>query len=216
MMRMKRTATFFARACIVLAIAAAVFAAIGTVAAIQKAAPKEDPVGPVKPVVVVNEPDAPVPVAGTVDITTGQTLPVTGTVEVATSEADPLVVRNVAGAAREPFQRLMFLPNDPLNFNVPAGKRLVIEFVSMAASVDTTCQIISFTLQTTGGGTNAGFFFAPTHVAGPGRNFETFGQQTHLNADPGTQVSISLFTQTINACGTLGSISLSGYLEDVL
>ena len=221
MKTMKKTTTFLARVCLALSITAAVFVA--------EAAAQGEPVGPVKPVVIVNTPGAPVPVAGTVRITTNQPVPVTGTVgittnqplpvtgsvAVTTTENDPLLVSDVNNIARQPFQRIMFLPAGPSSFVVPAGKRLVIEFASMNTSVDTGCRVIALTIQTTVGGTNAGFSLPPTHAMVPGRSFDTVGQPVSIYADPGTQVSFSTFTQSTGSCNLLGSISISGYLVDV-
>jgi hypothetical protein len=109
----------------------------------------------------------------------------------------------------------MFLPAGPSSFIVPAAKRLVIEFASMNTSVDTGCLVVALTIQTSVGGTIAGFTLPPTHVVIPGRNFDTVGQQVSIYADPGTQVSFSTFTQATGSCNLLGSISISGYLVDV-
>ena len=193
---MRKTTTFLARVCLGLGIAAA-FAAD---AAAQKAAPTEDPVGPVKPVVVVNKPDAPVPV--------------TGTIGVATSESNPLIVREVAHTVRQPFQKLTFIPTSQA-FDVPADKRLVIEFVSMNLASDTTCRVTSLSLRTSSGGASVAFFFAPTHVPGPDRNSATFGQVAHLYADPGSDVEFQVLVQTTGPCNLNGSVTVSGYLEDV-
>ncbi|HVF46554.1 MAG TPA: hypothetical protein VNA17_03210 [Pyrinomonadaceae bacterium] len=200
-----------------------------------------EPVGPPKPVVVVNTPNDPVqvrltgtsqplpvtgivgittnqplPVTGTVGITTNQPVPVTGTVGITTTENAPLLVRDIHNPARQPFHRSVFLP--ATTFSVPAGKRLFIEFASMNMSVSTGCQVITLTVQTSVGGDTAFFSLPPTHVpnpAGSGRNFDTVGQQVRIYADPGTQVSFLLFTQATGACNPLGTFSVSGYLVDV-
>jgi hypothetical protein len=207
MKKMKETTIFLARVCMALSIMATVYVA--------DMAAQSEPVGPVKPVVVVNTPDAPVPVTGTVGITTNQPVPVTGSVTVATTEGNPLLVSDVNNIAREPFQRILFLPAGPTSFVVPAGKSMVIEFASMNTAVDTGCRVVALVIQTTLAGTTAGFSLPPTHAILPGRNFDTVGQQVRIYADPGTQVSFSPFTQTSGSCNLIGSISISGYLVDV-
>jgi hypothetical protein len=203
---MKNTTTFFARVCLALSITAAFYVA--------DAAAQGEPVGPVKPVEVVNTPDAPVPVTGTVGITTNQPVPVTGSVAVTPTEGNPLLVSDINNIARQPFQRIIFLPG-PSTFIVPAGKRMVIEFASMNTSVDTGCRVIALVIQTTVGGTIAGFALPPTHAIVPGRNFDTIGQPVLIYADPGTQVTFSTFTQAVGSCNLIGSIVVSGYLVDV-
>ncbi len=220
MKKMKKTTTFLARVCLALSILAAAFVA--------DVAAQGEPVGPVKPVVVVNQPSAPVPVTGTVGITTNQPVPVTGTVEITTNQPvpvtgsvsvttteGPLLVSDINNIARQPFQRIMFLPAGPSSFVVPAAKRLVIEFASMNTSVDTGCRVIALTIQTTLDGTNAGFSLPPTHAIVPGRNFDTVGQPVSIYADPGTQVTFSTFTQSVGSCNLIGNIAVSGYLVDV-
>ena len=80
----------------------------------------------VQSVLIANTPDQPVPVAGSVAVTgtvgVNGTVPVDGTVSVRDS--------------REPFETRVDLPLgagtpfDTFSFDVPAGKRLVVEFVS--------------------------------------------------------------------------------------
>ena len=77
-------------------------------------------------VFITNTPDAPVPVSGSVAVSNAS-LPVSGTVAVAD--------------AREPFERRVDLslaagePFASFSFSVPAGKRLVVEFVSASVGL---------------------------------------------------------------------------------
>ena len=77
-------------------------------------------------VFVANTPDTPVPVSGNVTVSNAS-VPVSGTVSVAD--------------AREPFETRVDLflgagsPFDNFSFSVPAGKRLVVEFVSASVGL---------------------------------------------------------------------------------
>lgn len=211
MNKIKSTTTFFVHLGLSLSIAAVAFVA--------DAAAQSEPVGPTKPVVVVNTPNQPVPVTGTVGIT--GPVAITGAVGI-TPGNDPLLVRDADRQAREPFQRSFSLSggSTSANFSVPAGKRLFMEFASMNSSVVTGCRVVTFGIGTTVGGNSGSFTLAPTHISGTelssGRSFDTVGQQVRISADPGTMVNLSLFTQTSSpGCALLGGFSVSGYLVDV-
>jgi len=191
--------------------------------------------GPGVAVDVVNTPANPVPVTGSV----------TGTVELApdasvlidNTVADPVRVRSVNDAI-QPVQASAscsanpgVLGCAPADFyTVPAGKRLVIEYVSMS-----TCTLIGGSAQlsittTVGGGSATHFVNTAPPATGPGTtafacNFPgassttAVGQQVRLYADAGTIV----FVEGDRANNSIGQISgvesfafsISGYLVDV-
>ena len=176
-----------------------------------------DTVGPARPVLVVNSQSEPVPV--------------TGTVSVSNLGGAPLPVRDVDNPARQPFQANIIdipigLPN-PVFFTVPAGKRLVIEYVSADIEADNTqCpNAPRYELTTTAGGVTLDHFFytkdAGTLGTSVNDDTKAFGlsQQTRIYADPNTQVRLDIRTGTFPTCGfhlNEGSgIRVSGYLVDV-
>jgi hypothetical protein len=126
---------------------AAYIAFLGTVALFGSSTARgQDPRGQPSPVPnpvsvkVTNTQSEPVPVTGTINVGNLGSAPltVTGTVNVGNSDA-PLLVRDVDSSARWSFQWTGTGSCDRDNrcdsgFTVPAGKRLVIEFVSMKVS----------------------------------------------------------------------------------
>ena len=156
-------------------------------------------------------------------------VPVTGTVSVSNLGGAPLPVRDVDNAARQPFQakinEVVLSPN-PVFFTVPAGKRLVIEYVSADIEAAPQCpNAPRYALTTTAGGVTLEHFFYTKDVGtlGTSVNDDTkaFGlsQQTRIYADPNTQVRLDIRTGTFPTCGfhlNEGSgIRVSGYLVDV-
>lgn len=157
-------------------------------------------------------------------------VPVTGTVSVSNLGGTPLPVRDVDNPARQPFQANIieappFIPN-PVFFTVPAGKRLVIEYVSADIQAASQCASAPrYALTTTAGGVTLEHFFYTKDAGTVGLSVNdvrrAFGlsQQTRIYADPNTQVTVDIRTGTFPACGfnvNEGSgIRVSGYLVDV-
>jgi hypothetical protein len=147
--------------------------------------------------------------------------PASNTIQIGNTAANPVLARNTDEPSRQPFERGFLLQNIPNvagcvgvgSFTVPAGKRLVIEYVS-ANTILPTSQ--SFTL-----GVFTGFFhiFAPTYigpVSQPNRNLLVVSQQTRLYINPGREVFFQACLDGENFSGTyLLALTISGYFVDV-
>lgn len=147
-----------------------------------------EPVGPPKPVVVVNDRTQPVPVTGTVNIDT---------------------------AAFQPFQEFLNTNTPPLV--VPEGKRLVIEYVSGSLGGSLNCAVGTGLLRTTvfvdGKEEKTVTHILPVSER-PSPLTAVLGLVTRIHADPGTQVRALVETNP-NNCGAGLVMILSGHLEDV-
>jgi hypothetical protein len=162
------------------------------------------------PVTVTNTP-LPVTVSGTVSGSTS----ITGTVD----------VRNVDNPDRQPLQAVICdfgnlgVSGAPTcgslfqTFSVPAGKRLVIEFLSGSCMMSANIGF-NMSFSTTVNGTTASMPLLFTRNAFDSR-FAGLAQSTRLYADPGTVVGI-----TSSSVGTLDgnpafvqcTVNVSGYL----
>jgi hypothetical protein len=153
---------------------------------------------------VINTPAEPVPVAGAVTVGNGA--------------AAPVLVRDVDRSARQPFSHAgattfgggAFAPS--MSFNVPAGKILVIETVSMKVELSDGSNVRA-SFGTVSGG-NATEFFLPM-TGTPWASFLRFQttQQVRIHADPGTQVS-SIIERNGGFPGGNAWFSVAGYLVD--
>jgi hypothetical protein len=133
------------------------------------------------------------------------TLAGNGTLASPLGVASPLMVRDLDNPARQPFQ--VELDQTTFAFSVPAGKRLVIEFVSARANSAPGFSLLSINVVTTVGGVTLQHPFVPVFVGKNGvDNSYTVSQPTRLYADPGTTVDITLGS---------GTVILSGYFVDV-
>jgi hypothetical protein len=101
-------------------------------------------------------------------------------------------------------------------FTVPAGKRLVIEFVSFRATwpagQQTTLAFIG--VCNSGGGVCPTNFFVPAIAQGPdfgGGALFTGSSPTRLYADAGTDVTVAIRRNATTGTG-LASVAVSGYL----
>jgi hypothetical protein len=148
------------------------------------APPEESPSLP-KPVLVVNEPESPVPVTGTVRLAGGL----------------------------QPFQAFLNTTNRTLV--VPEGKRLVIEYVSASVSGSALCHVNFALVRTTvlvDGKEITLSHFVP---AAERTDLSIIvGQETRFYADPGTSVTADAETDP-NDCDFGMVMLLSGHLEDV-
>ncbi|HEX6730775.1 MAG TPA: hypothetical protein VF074_12210 [Pyrinomonadaceae bacterium] len=128
-------------------------------------------------------------------------------------------VRDADNPARQPFTETLVTPNKP-SFTVPAGKRLVIEFVSGDGFITSGQKFLNTSLQctvtTSVGVADVLHAFTPTLMGtqntgnGP---FDIFSisQQTRLYVEPGGKVSIFMN----NTAGVAGlGFTVTGYLVD--
>jgi hypothetical protein len=136
-------------------------------------------------------------------------VPVVGQVAVHTTE--PLAVTDVP---RQPFQTFLASAG-PFSFEVPAGKRLVIEHVSGHLITDAGAHWVQ--VSTTAGGTFTTHLFPVTSAGLAGNGVDTvfpFAQETRLYADPGSTVFWSYATQAPDV-DISRYLAISGYLVDV-
>ena len=167
---------------------------------------------PAKDVVVVNTPANPVPVRS-----------VDKDVVVTNTAANPALVRNVDEGSRQPFQRPFALQlaatedSGEATYAVPAGKRWVIEYASMRASLFPD-QTVFVNIVTTVAGQDA---FHPVLVADQGMygalHLQGAAQQMRVYADPGTTVRVQFAREPSGGLkGDVAfSMTLSGYRVDV-
>jgi hypothetical protein len=137
--------------------------------------------------------------------------------------ATPILIRDVDNPARQPFQTSMSLTmNDgfgnngrSFEFDVPAGKRAVVEYFSAFFQLPTGQKLTRLIVTTNYYG---GVFhdFGTTYT-GTSAGFDTFvtSQQTRLYADAvGGRIFVNAYrTDSIGTAS--GSVSISGYLVDV-
>jgi len=175
---------------------------------------------------VVNTQTNPVPVS-VINFPAG-----TNTVNVSSSTNAPLLVRDVDNPARQPVVRLADDVNVPVGettgrkqmYTVPAGKRLVIEFVSVSTFVLPPGQKLFVDVEVvdvSDGQTTYDINLAPTLVGtftvGAGGNQgdrSAISQQTRLYANAGD--TVRGFAQKNDAVGAgQATITVMGYLVDV-
>ena len=145
-------------------------------------------------------------------------LPVTPTV--GSASATPLYVRNVDNSGHHPFAReVSCSPADQfkscsVSFSVDSGKELVVETVSVEATVQTgnkTWGVIS----TSSGGVNLSSVQLPLQFQATfGGSADTYGgtQSLHLYADPATAVTLQGQEQPLG--GATFVFDVSGYTVD--
>lgn len=142
-------------------------------------------------------------------------------VTVVNTEKNPVPVFDVENPAKQPFQTsvLSFIeagsPSGHAFFRVPAGKRLVIEYISGILSVPFGQSIVTFELTTTASRLTANHS-VQISFAGvlAGSSQFTAGQLVKIYADPGTIVGVGAFRNTYTGTGRV-SVTISGYLLDV-
>jgi hypothetical protein len=137
---------------------------------------------------------------------------------VGNTATNPVPVRDRDNPARQPFQERLDSsnPNDT-SFQVPLGKRLVIEYVSAASQMPAGQKLLLVKLQTdvNVNQTPIGIlhFFTPTLTGRDaiGRDIFVVSQLTRLYAEPGSTV-------TLEVTATAGApvvVSVVGHLVDV-
>jgi hypothetical protein len=130
-------------------------------------------------------------------------------------------VRDADNPTRQPVQASAICEANnvigclPLIYTVPAGKRLVIEFASMDASLPVG-QAAQLAIQTTVGGETVTHHLplTPPAVSFQGQGAAASGQQVRLYADAGTGVTVD-GTRNIATGTAFFNFSISGYLVDV-
>ncbi len=175
-----------------------------------------------KDVRVINTPAEPVPVVGNVGVVGTPTVglsPSANTVNIA-MPTSPLPVQVTEVAPRQPVQ--VFKHVEPLPFDleqpiytVPAGKRLVVEYVSTYMVIPVGSGAFA-NITTEVGGTTARHYLPMTEQTtyDAGTTEVSVGQQlTRLYADPGTTVVYEVHRNT-GSLNTETEISFSGYLVD--
>jgi hypothetical protein len=145
----------------------------------------------------------------------------TPSVKINTDADHPVFVRDVDNPAREAFQHdiTFTLPDNfsevcsPL-IAVPAGKRLVIEYVSGKATFPAADQKLrNFSIRTTVNGNQVYHYLVPTATGI--FNEYVAGQQTRLYADANTLPHICVSRSNLNDGIVTVQASISGYLVDM-
>jgi hypothetical protein len=168
---------------------------------------------------VNNSSSNPVPVSGTVGIDTSS-----NTVQLGNQANSPGLVEDVSSPGRIAFQesaQLDFTAGDPHTANVilvPAGKRLVIQFVSAAWIVPNGQQVVRVSIETIFQGHDAFHFFAPASSGTTSiGDWITLSQETELYAEhlsnPGGDLAINAWRSDSTGSGN-GALTVSGYLID--
>ncbi len=195
------------------------------------------PTPPVTPVLVTNTTDQPVPtvaqgttqVSGSVGITGTPTVNLASGAQVALANTltNPVLTRDVDGPAAQPFSYFdlsgQFTSGYAFAnagagaaFTVPAGKRLVIEFVSAFAQIPGGQNIVFGRIDTTGGQwvfvpmTHTGSYF---QAGDPVEGFVA-SQRMFTVLEPGTQVSPTAFRDSGTGSGIF-QIQIAGHYVNV-
>ena len=179
---------------------------------------------PSAPVTVVNTTANPVPVAGTVNLS--------GTANVSISDnsaAHPLQVHDVDHAPRTPYaqtKRLSFNPSDRAilgNFDVPAGKRLVIESFSIFGKLPSGMKLVEASINAFQGDDQFGTqHYAPVFTGNTEETFEpgvfiVNSGQMHLDAVAGNgTITVHLERDHITILSVPFSfeVNITGHLVD--
>jgi hypothetical protein len=168
---------------------------------------------------VNNSSSNPVPVSGSVRID-----PSSNTVQLGNPANSPGLVEDVGAPGRIAFQKevdVNFTAGDDHTSNfilVPAGKRLVIEFVSAGWVIPNGQKILQVSIETIFQGHDAFHFVAPafTGTSAIGDWF-SLSQETALYAEhlsnPGGDVVINAWRSDTTGSGN-GGLTVSGYLID--
>jgi len=178
----------------------------------------------VKDVIVANTAAHPVPVTlqGTLPAISGN-VAVTNTPTVNVASLPTVIFQNRDEPARQPFQRFAsFQMQAPATgagdtFTVPAGKRLVIEYVSLRTNINTGAnQVVSYSLSNQGGGSLGTFSFVPqpTIDSAIGTTGYIAHGQLRAYCDPGTNVTITAVRNSTNDSDTV-NYTVSGYYVNV-
>jgi len=149
------------------------------------------------------------------------------TVTVGNPLANPVPTLDTENPARQPFQDKIgiFIPDGALfgqdSTAVPAGKRLVIEYVGMHAGVEPGQKVILVRVQTAhanpAGQDSVDHVFGATfqgHDSHDDKDIFVTSQATRLYAD--TTIPVQFYVNRDPGTGTaFANITISGYLVDV-
>jgi hypothetical protein len=134
---------------------------------------------------------------------------VSALVTVSNTAANPVPNRDQDNPAQQPFQQIA-QPDTrgtgqtraETDFTVPAGKRLVIEYVSAGIAAGNG----SVAVETTAGGNPAAYYFINPAAPVSTRGFFP----TRIYADPNTNVSV-----VVTGANTQADVELSGYYVNI-
>ena len=188
------------------------------------------------PVTVVNTTANPVPVSGVVSVSGTSTVNAqqSGSWNVGisgNSAANPFLVRDVDQASRKPYAqtiKMTFNSSDRAvlgNFDVPAGKRLVIESFSVFGKFPSGMKLVESSINAFQGGDQFGTqHFAPVFTGNTEETFEpgvfiVSSGPMHLDAVAGTgTVTVRLERDHITIITVPFSfeVNITGYLVDAL
>ncbi len=173
---------------------------------------------------VVNPSSRPVPTVaqGTTQVAGSVSAQQTGswTVGISNTVGNPVIVREMEFAAREPFQHSIqgnlseFEEGVVRELVVPAGKRLVIEHVSCSAAVPPGQKAICHIVTTAGG--QEGFHFLTMSEQGNFVSNDQFRatQTMRVYADPDTLIK-AVGRRNAGTGSAIFDFTVSGYLVDV-
>jgi hypothetical protein len=141
-------------------------------------------------------------------------------VQLNNSSVNPLLVRDVDVMARQPFQLNIQVGlgsgilDNYKTFTVPAGKRLVIEYVSGRAGLGDN-QLPSFQLGTfTNGDANPTPHYLAAQQTTPGFGLYVISQPVRIYADAGSLHYVAIVRGSGEGTADV-HVSISGYLENV-
>ena len=149
-----------------------------------------------------------VPVLALAAVTAGCASSGVDDVRVVNSAQSPALMREVAIPGKEAFQNTVTVTNtiDVTLFNVPADKRLVVEFVSGFCT--TSQNVPVHTVRLSG---SVDHFLTPTvFPTGGGTSLAVITQLTRIYVAPLTALKVAVFPTTPNPA-TNCSISVSGH-----
>ena len=174
------------------------------------------------PVLVMNTTAKPVPVTGSVVATVGNTqpLPVTGSVSatVRNSATTPLFVSDVG--PRQPFQASIPIDPgagslDPLGcIAVPAGRRMIIELLTLILEASHESAMLDLALRTTVGGSTVSHAIEMTRTPTIVNSYFSATHNVRIYADPATNVCV-VMRAMFQGPFQLGTATLSGQLVDL-
>lgn len=174
------------------------------------------------PVIVTNPASSPVPVTGSVNVgNLPTTQAVSGTVSVSNLPATQPVSGNVGiigtpnvlavpGAPSSPWAEAATGINAPAEIQVPAGKQLNIEALSVRLGVPPGTEVEAMIEVTTGGKAINFMVPAPYAAANSTFNFYVGALNVHLYADAGSVVR--LYALAVGNTSKTAQLAVSGYL----
>jgi hypothetical protein len=183
-------------------------------------------------VTVVNTSTNPVPITvqGTADVNVSNTPTVKlasgTTVQVGNTETNPVRVQNTDESARQPFRAMVnaFFEDSTIIYQdvvtVPAGKRLVIEYVSGMAAVGIGQKVLFFIGHTRPSEPDLFYYFTATPQGelvnlGAGKEHFTACQLTRIYAEAGENIYFRAKRSSSDSVHNYAQLTISGYFVDV-